>query len=202
MIESMYIGSSDTSTLLSDKNSYGFKKLLQRFVSDEKPYYNAKASPIDALRIGAILEDCYHKILPDNYFSQYKVISDEINVFRASLDFAKLEKGKVVDFDELKTCSFGDFLKLPKLDENYIDIIKKKYKNYYNQIQEQLFCSGLDSANLVFLSVHSYDDNENYHREIKENEYVKFRIFRDEKVIEAIKERGKFFQQIKDFFNR
>jgi len=201
MIETLYIGSGDVASLLSDKNSEGFKKLLQRFVSDEKPYYNAKNSPIDALRTGAILEDQYLKILPDCYYSQYIVVSEEMNVFRASLDFAKLESGKVVDFDELKTCSFDDFLQLQKIGGNYQEFLKKTYKKYYNQVQEQLYCANLELANLVFLVVYSYDDLENYSREIKENEYVKFRIKRDLDVINSITERGKLFQMIKDFYD-
>jgi hypothetical protein len=48
--------------------------------------------------------------------------------------------------------------------------------------------------------VYGYDDTENMRREILENEYIKFRIKRDEKTIERIKERGKFFQEIKDYF--
>ena len=201
MIASLYIGSADTMALLSGKDTEAFIGLLQRFVSNEIPYYNAKSSPIDALRTGAILEDQYLKILPDDYYTQYKVASAEMNVFRASLDFAKLNGGEVVDFDELKTCSFDDFLALQKLGNDYIDFIKKTYKRYYNQIQEQLYCTGLESANLVFLVVYSYDDNENYSREIKENEYIKFRISRDNDVIASIKERGKLFQYIKDYFN-
>jgi hypothetical protein len=196
----MYIGSGDVSSLLAGKDTESFKGLLRRFVSGEKPYYNALASPIDALRTGAILEDRYLEILPEGYYAQYRVISNEMDVFRASLDFARLDGGKVVDFDELKTCSLDDFLKLRDLGDHYVDLIRKSYKKYYNQIQEQLYCSGLDEAGLVFLVAYSYVDEENRAREIRENEYVRFGICRDETVISQIKERGRIFQQIKDFF--
>ena len=100
---SMYIGSGDVAALLAGMDTQTHQKLLQRFVSGEKPYYNAKASPIDALRTGAILEDRYLLTLPDNFFAQYVVVSKEMDVFKSSLDFAKIENGEVVDFDELKS---------------------------------------------------------------------------------------------------
>jgi predicted transcriptional regulator len=67
-------------------------------------------------------------------------------------------------------------------------------------VQAQLFCSKLESANIVFVSVDSYIDEENIFRKIQENEYSKFRIYRDESIISQIKERGKIFQTIKDYF--
>lgn len=200
---SMYIGSGDVAALLSGVKTKTFEKLMQRFVSNEIPYYNAKMSPIDALRTGAILEERYGLILPDDYYPQVKVISDEMDVFKASLDFSKMDNGKVVDFDELKCISLTDFLEIEKFREDTqsgIEYIKKAYKNYYNQVQEQLFCSKLDEANLVFLAVYSYNDEENYFRDIQENEFIKFRIKRDEEVISRIKEKGDIFQKIKDFF--
>lgn len=203
-MESMYIGSGDIHSLMMGKNTDGFAKLLQRFVSGIKPYYNAKASPIDALRTGAILEERYFMTLDDSYYTQYVVKSTEMDVFKCSIDFAKIEDGKIVDFDELKTCNFvPDFLFFEPLKNDYdnaISFIKKYYKSNYYQIQQQLFCTGLDSANLVFLAVYSYDDAENEMRNIKSNEFIKFRIYRDENVISEIKERGKIFQQIKDYF--
>jgi hypothetical protein len=197
MKETMYIGSGDVSALFSGRETKSHISLMQRFVSGEKPYYNARASPVDALRTGAILEDRYLLVLPEEYYPQFVVESEEMDVFKSSLDFARIEKGKVVDFDELKTCSFDDFL---LLRENGVDFKKGAYKKYYNQIQEQLYCTGLPSANLVFLVAYSYVDEENYSREIQENEYVKFRVNRDESVISLIKERGKIFQQIKDYY--
>ena len=197
----MYIGSGDVAALLAGKDTQTHQKLLQRFVSGEKPYYNAKASPIDALRTGAILEERYLLTLPDNFFSQWVVVSNEMDVFKCSLDFAKIEKGEVVDFDELKSIYLSDYLDMVNLNyEALLKHIKKKYKNYYNQIQEQLYCTELDECNLVFLSVTSYDDEENYKRDIQPNEYMKVRIYRDEEVIEKIKERGQIFQQIKDSY--
>jgi hypothetical protein len=204
-MKSMYIGSGDVSDLLKGKHTKGFQNLLRRFCSDEIPGYNAFASPIDALRTGAILEERYYLILPDGYYPQYRVKSGEMDVFSSSIDFAKLNSGKVVDFDELKTCFMTDFLDFQPLKgapyDTCINYIKKYYKNNYSQIQQQLYTTELDEANLVFLEVFTYDDDENKIREIKENEYIKFRIRRDEAVISQIKERGQIFQQIKDYFN-
>lgn len=187
-------------------NTASHQNLLRRFVSDEIPYYNAKASPIDAFRTGAILEERYIQILPDDYYPQYKVTSNEMDVFKCSLDFAKLHEGSVIDFDEMKTCNFDDFLSLEPFrsgtTDEAIKFIKKNYKHYYNQIQEQLHCTGLDSANLVFVVVYSYKDFENETRNIQPNEYIKFRIHRDEKIINLIKKRGEPFQYLKDYYTK
>ena len=51
MTETMYIGSGDVHALMSGKNTKSHIALMQRFVSGIKPYYNAFASPIDALRV-------------------------------------------------------------------------------------------------------------------------------------------------------
>lgn len=205
-MKSMYIGSGDIVKMLAGKNTKSHQSLLSRFVSDEIPYYNAFASPIDACRTGAILEDRYYLILPDGYYPQYKVISSEMDVLTATIDFALLNSGKVIDFDELKSIYFNDFLVMQELVnadyEVYISVIKKLYKIYYNQIQEQLYCSGLDEANLVFLAVYTYEDEVNYSRNIQPNEYIKFRIKRDEHVINIIKERALIFQQIKDYYKQ
>jgi predicted DNA-binding ArsR family transcriptional regulator len=112
-------------------------------------------------------------------------------------------KGKI-DFDELKTANFSDYLEFEAIKNSQTDLlshIKKYYKNNYNQVQQQLLCSGLDSANIVFLAVYSYDDEENMHRDIKENEFIKVRIFRDEAVIAEIKGRAQIFQTIKDYYS-
>lgn len=202
----MYIGSGDVHALMMGKDTKGHLSLLQRFVSDDIPYYNAKASPIDALRTGAILEDRYLQILPDDYFVQYVVRSDEMDVFKCSLDFARINDGRVVDFDELKTISFNDYIDQvqPIRDDNdaLLEYLRKKHKAYYYQVQEQLFCTHLDACNLVFLSVLSYDDAENEVRDIKPNEYCRVRVPRDEKAISEIKERGRIFQQLKDYYNK
>jgi len=197
-MKSMYIGSGDTSSLLAGKKTLAYKKLLQRFVSDEKPYYNAKASPIDALRTGAILEDRYYLYLEDSFYSQCKIICNEFDVIVSTLDFAKYHEDKVVEFQELKTCQFDDFLKLQNAD---IDYIKKAYKNNYNQVQHQLLCTGLESATLVFLVVYEYEDEINYNRIISKDQIIKFEIKRDEIVISKIIERASFFQTIKDLYN-
>ena len=205
MISTMYIGSGDVHALMMGKDTKGHLSLLQRFVSDVIPFYNAKASLIDALRTGAILEDRYFLTLPDGYFPQYVVRSDEMDVFKCSIDFARLDGGKVVDFDELKTMSFNDYLMevepIKGDNDALLAYLRKKHKAYYYQVQEQLFCTHLESCNLVFLSVLSYDDEENNVREIKPNEYCKVRVPRDEKAINEIKERGMIFQQLKDYMN-
>lgn len=198
----MYIGSGDVTALLSGKGTEAHQKLLRRFVSGEVPYYNALASPIDACRTGAILEGRYLLTLPEDYFTQVKVTCGDMDVFRCSLDFARIDKGEVVDFDELKSVSISDFIEINSIEDydGLLAFVRKKYKHYYNQVQEQLYCTGLEEANLVFLCVYSYDDEENYLRDIQPNEVLKVRIGRDEEVISFIKERGRIFQQIKDCY--
>jgi hypothetical protein len=198
----MYIGSGDIHALLSGKETKAHEGLLQRFVSGIKPYYNALSSPIDACRAGAILEDRYILTLENCFFPQYVVQSDEMNIFKASLDFGKIDKGKLVDFHELKSISFNDFLKFIPLETNEerVKYIKKSYKAYYNQVQEQLYCSKLDKAHIVFLSVTSYEDEDNYSRNIQPNEFIVTEIKRDEDVISLIKERGYPFQMLKDYY--
>jgi len=200
----LIIGSGDIRAYLSGTHTKGFAKLLQKFVADDKPYYNSLASPINALRTGAILEQRYLSLLDDSYFIQYKVTNENYDVLRSSIDFAKIENGKIVDFDELKTIWFTEFLdiiipitELPETEQS--KVLKKKFKANFNQVQFQLFCSGLDSANLVFLSANSYEDEENQLRQIKPNEIYKFRIKRDNEVIAKIEERAKFFQHIKNY---
>lgn len=204
MIVSAYIGSGDISSLMAGKDTKAYLSLMQRFVSDEIPVRNAKESPIDALRTGAILEDRFYLTLDDGWFCQYFVQSKGMDVFKATLDFAKLEKGEVVDFIELKTVNFDDYLTMiePIKHDNaaLVEYLKKKHKAYYQQIQEQLYCTGLERAHLCFLSVTSYDDEENYTRDIKPNEYTIVTVERDDEMIDAICERGLIFQRIKDNF--
>ncbi|MDH6304641.1 hypothetical protein M2459_001377 [Parabacteroides sp. PF5-5] len=205
-MKSMYIGSGDIKDILKGKHTKGFQNFCRKFFSDEIPYYNSFNSPIDALRTGAILEEKYFQMLPDGYYPQYKVSSEEMSVLLATLDFAKIESGKVVDFDELKTCFCTDFLimqdyKDSEYDE-YVSFLKKvsKYKQNYEQVQHQLYVTGLEEANLAYLEVQTYDDEENKKRIILPDEVIKFRIKRDSEVIEKIKERAAFFQHIKDYF--
>lgn len=201
----LYIGSGDTSSLLMGKDTEGYFNLFKKFISNDREHYNAKASPINALRAGAILEEKYFETLDDSYYSQHKVVCKEKDVLCCSLDFAKINNGIVVDFDELKTCNFNDFLNFEQFrkdDSGIVEYLKKNYKNNYNQVQQQLLCTELESANIVFLVVYSYDDEENYNRVIKDNEYIKFRITRDESVISKILERAEIFQTIKDNFKK
>lgn len=204
MIISAYIGSGDVAAMMAGKDTKTYLSLMQRFVSNELPVRNAKESPIDALRTGAILEERFLLTLDDSYFAQYFVQSEEMDVFKATLDFAKLDGGEVVDFIELKTVGFNDYLTMvePIRDdyEALLEFLKKKHKNYYFQIQEQLYCTKLKKAHLCFLSVTSYDDDENYTRIIKPHEYTIVEVERDDEVIDAICERGKIFQTIKDNF--
>ena len=88
----LVIGSGDANALLMGKETKGFQDLIRKFVANDKPYYNALASPIDQLRSGFILEEAYFKQLPDYYYSQIKKSSKEINVCVSTLDFAVLEK--------------------------------------------------------------------------------------------------------------
>jgi len=199
------IGSGDISALMSGIHTKGFGDLMRKFVDEDKPYYNALASPIDALRTGAILEQNYLKLLSDDYFIQYKVTNKEMDVFTSSIDFAKINGGKVIDFDEMKTIHFSDYIGLIipiiGLDEKaQKEMILKNFKKYYYQVQIQLFCAELESANLVFVSVDSYNDDENFAREIQENECSKFRVYRDEKIISEITKKGEIFQTIKNYF--
>lgn len=196
-MKSMYIGSGDTSALLAKRDTLAFSRLISRFVSNEKPNYNALASPINALRTGAILEDRYFLSLPDGYYSQCKSICKEMDVLTSTIDFAAYENDKIVEFQELKTCQFDDFLKLQSAN---IDYVKKAYKNNYNQVQHQLLCSGLNKATLVFLVVYEYDDEINYNRDIIESDLVKFEINRDKEVISKILDRALFFQNIKNSY--
>lgn len=204
MIETMYIGSGDIAALMSGKKTKAHISLMQRFVSGVKPHYNALASPIDALRTGAILEQRFLIFLPLWFLPQYVVFSEEMNVFKASLDFAEVKDGEVKDFIELKTIYLNDYIdNIQPIKENndkLLDYLKKKHKNYYNQVQEQLYCTGFDSCSVCFLCVNSYDDEENYNRIITEDDFTLVRVNRDEKVISNIKERGFIFQQIKDYY--
>ncbi len=201
----LYIGSGDIKSILMGTDTKGYQDFLRKFVSDEKPNYNSFASPIDALRTGAILEQRYLLTLGNDYFCQWKSTYNEMDVFTSSIDFAKINDGEIVDFDELKTIWLTDYLDIIQPLEQlsiseYTQVLKKKFKQNYEQIQAQLMCSGLLSANLVFLSVETYDDEINFTRNINENEYSKFRIYRDDEVIDKIKQRGQIFQTIKNNF--
>ena len=204
MMLSTYIGSGDVSSMMAGKDTKAYLSLMQRFVSNEIPYYNAKESPIDALRTGAILEERFFLTLDDSWFCQYFVQSGEMDVFKATLDFAQINGGEVVDFIELKTVGFNDYITMvePIRDDNkaLVEFLKKKHKSYYYQIQEQLYCTNLERAHLCFLSVTSYDDEENYQRIINSHEYTLVEVERDDEMINAIKERGQIFQTIKNNF--
>jgi hypothetical protein len=202
-MDTMYIGSGDVTALLSGLNTETHYNLLRRFVSGVKPYYNAKNSPIDALRTGAILEDRYYLCLDDSWFSQYRVQSEDMDVFKASLDFARLDAGVVCEFEEVKTVELDDYMNIKAMDEaERLKTVKKKYKHYYNQVQEQLYCTGLPFATMVFVAVLSYDDDVNYNRIIEPHEIMKVRIDRDDGVVNLIKERGKPFQMLKDYYTK
>lgn len=159
MIETMYIGSGDIHALMSGKETKSHIALMQRFVSGVKPNYNAYASPIDALRTGAILENRYLLTLPDNYFTQYVVKSEEMDVFKCSLDFAKIEKGKLVDFDELKTLFLSDYLEFiePIKNDNkaLVEYVKKNISliiiKYRNSFIAQSWKVVTLSSSLLFL---------------------------------------------------
>lgn len=202
----MIIGSGDIAKLLSGLKTKGYRELWQKFTSLEPPYYNALASPIKATRAGAILELRYVHYLGDDYYTQVKASVETHSVLMVSLDFAKREKGKIVDFEELKTIFLPDFIDLikPMKDRSKNEVkafLKKNFKKYYNQFQSELLATDLPEATMVFVSVKSYEDDENYNRIIKDNDVVKFRVSRDEEVIELIKRRLGVFQTVKDHFD-
>jgi hypothetical protein len=183
----MTIGSGDTTQLLSATTTKGFKSLLQKFVSDDRPYYNALASPIDALRTGAILEDRYALNL-GNHYPQVRKKCKDYPCLISTLDFVELNGGEVVNFIEAKTMWIDDLLA-------FKDIPLPNYK----QVQFQLLCSGLDRAEIHFIPVYSYDDSVNKSRIIDDSEVLKFTVECDNKVIDKIKERASFFQNIADY---
>ncbi len=199
------IGSADAPKLISGKHTKGYADLWRKFLDENPPYYNSFASPIDALRTGAILEVPYFNSLPDDYFVQVKKHHDEFNAMTSSLDFSRLDKGKVIEFEELKTIHISDYIDLivamrkMSKDEQQ-ETIRKKFRNNFIQIQFQLSCTGLDSAKLSFLSVESYDDEVNARRVITDDDVTKFDVFRDKEIITLIEERAQMFQQVKDHF--
>jgi hypothetical protein len=199
----LLIGSGDVGNLLMGLKTKGYADLWRKFLSEHPPYYNAFNSPIDALRTGAILEDVYSNYSDDVFYSQVKVTDKDQDIFRSSLDFAKIENGEIVDFEELKTIYLPDYIEIIKaidgLDDK-VSVIKKKFNTNYNQVQFQLKCTGLDKATLVFLSVETYDDEENKRRILEPKDYTKFEIPRDEEVISKIRERGEIFQLVKNNF--
>lgn len=197
----MRIGSGDTAKLLRGKNTKGFRELLTNFILDKPRHNNALNSPIHAFRAGAILEEVMYRYMPEEYLSQVRVQSEEFDVLTSTLDFAKLDQGKVVHFIEMKAINFDDFIALNACADK-LSFIKKKYKSYYNQTQEQLFVSKLRSCTLRFVIVYDAEnDLENWNREFKENEMLDITITRDNKVIKKIKERAQFFQTIKNYLN-
>lgn len=204
MMISTYIGSGDVSAMMAGKDTKTYQSLLQRFVSNDIPVHNAKESPIDALRTGAILEERFFLTLDDSWFYQYFVQSKMMDVFKATLDFAQIDNGEVIDFIELKTVGFNDYITdiepIRQDNDALVSYLQRKHKHYYNQVQEQLYCTGLQKAHLCFLSVTSYDDDENYQRIINSNEYTMIEVERDEEVIKQICSRGEIFQAIKDNF--
>jgi hypothetical protein len=100
----------------------------------------------------------------------------------------EFDGGEVVNFIEVKTMWIDDLLA-------FKDIPLSNYK----QVQFQLLCSGLDKAEIHFIPVYTYDDSVNKSRIIDDNEVLKFIVERDEQVIDKIRERASFFQNIADY---
>lgn len=199
----MYIGSGDTSALLAGKTTKAHTDLLRRFVSDTIPQYNALASPIDALRTGVIIEDRYYLTLPEGWYPQVKVVCSEMDCLKSSLDFARIDAGNIVEFKETKTVFFTDFVEIEAYadyPDQAVKFIKKNYKSYYNQVQQQLLCSGLLSATLVFICVYDYDDEANKVREIADRDCLEFTIEREDAVMARIREAAQPFQMLKDYY--
>ncbi len=202
---SLVIGSGDIPKLIMGRNTKGYRDLWQKFISTNPPHYNSFASPIDALRTGAILERAYLDYVGEDYFFQVKQTCSSNSVLTVSLDFAKFDKGNVCDFDELKTMFLPDYINIikPLLSLNQEDqqeFIKRKFKNNYFQIQSQLLACNLSEANMVFLSVESYEDEVNKSRIIQHKDVCKFRIKADLEAIEIIENRLEIFQSVKDDF--
>ena len=202
---SLIIGSGDVPKLISGKHTKGYRELWMKFIDPLPPNYNSLASPINALRTGAILEVPYLNYLGDDYYPQVKVPSESMDVLKVSIDFAKYSKGEIIDFDELKTIFITDFIEIVKPMQNASQadqqkFVKAKFRSNYYQIQSQLFASGLQAANMAFLSVETYDDEKNESRVIIDNDVVKFRIKRDDEAINLIEERLGIFQTVKDNF--
>lgn len=198
-MKSMYLGSADTPALLADVQTKANQALLRRFVSGCTPVYNALASPIDALRTGAILEERMAEIVED-YLPQFRVIDEEMNVFRATLDFAHLEGGEVINFIEQKTIWWEEFAELMEAKEQgrELDYILKNRKHEFQQVQQQIMCTGVNFGTMRFVSVYTYDDDVNRTRDIQPYEWTDVVIRPDDKIIKAIRRRGEIFQKIKD----
>lgn len=194
----MRIGSGNVKDLLQDTKTKGFKNLLIDFIKDEPQYRNALNSPIQQFRTGVILEEVMYKSMPDNYMAQVRVQSKEYDIMTCTLDFALLDKGKITYFVEMKTLNFDSFISLFSAT-NKLDYVKKHYKSYYNQVQEQMLVTGLKTCTIMFVVVLSDDDNDNWNRVFKKGEKLDVVIPFDKKVGDKIIERIKFFQQIKDF---
>lgn len=193
------VGSGDIKMLMAkNKETKSYKSFLAKFFGIEQIKYNALASPIVQFRTGAILEQMYYRTLPLTWSCQERIQCKELPVLTVSLDFALVKNSKVIEFEELKTI---DFFKLMDMQSKCIDCdyIKKKHKDYYYQIQSQLLATDLEYATLIFLAVYTYDDIKNKTRKVKENELMRIKIPRDEKVIDEIKKELIIFQQIKEY---
>lgn len=197
------IGSGDIKDLLAGQNTKQHSKLWDKFLSDDRPHYNARNTPIDQLRTGAILEERYYDYLPDYYLAQGKITSKEMDVLTVTLDFSST---KSEYFEELKSVYFDDFIILQKEQakgyKSFLNFIKKRYSIYYNQIQSQLYATGYNIGCLTFIVVYSYVDADNLSREIKPNELIKIMVPKDKNVISDIKHRLTPFQQVKDFYTK
>jgi hypothetical protein len=187
------IGSGDVNVLIAkNKTTKTYKGFIEKFFGITTIIYNAYASPIDHFRVGQILEDRYYEYLSDDWYTQVKTTNEDCPVLVSTLDFARLEQGKVVEFEECKTINFLDFI---AIGEDYD--IKKKKRPAYNQVQHQLYTSKLDFCTVVFICVYDYDDEHNRNRVIEDKDIKKFEVYRDEEVITQILEQAQPFNQFK-----
>lgn len=187
------IGSGSVKFLLAkNKDTKSYKGFIEQFFGIKQIDYNAYFSPIHALRIGQITEDRYYEILEDDWYSQVRVVCPECKVLQASIDFAKMEKNKVTEFQEVKTINFDEFI---HIDSEYN--VKKKKKAYYEQIQHQLLCTGLDQCTLTFICVFDYNDETAYTRVIKPREIKQLTVKRDEVIIKKILECAEPFELLR-----
>ena len=195
----MRIGSGNTKDLLQDVKTKGFKNLLISFIKDEPEHRNALNSTTPQFRTGAILEEVMYKKMPDCYLPQVRVQSKDFDSLTCTLDFAIMEKGSVLYFVEMKSLNFDSFIALYSA-ENKLDFVKKHYKSYYNQVQEQMLVTGLKTCTLMFVVV--YDENNdaaNWNRTFGKDEIINIAVPFDKEVGDKIIERVGFFQLIKDF---
>lgn len=183
------IGSGDVNLLLSkNKNTKTYHGFIEKFFGIKQVEYNAYYSPIEHLRYGQMMEDAYIKEYGGDWYTQVKSVG-EMDVLVSTLDLAQIENGKITDFEEIKSINYNEFLDItPDYD------IRKRKRNIYNQVQQQLYTTHLLSCNVTFLCVYDYERL----IDIQDNDIKKIIVERDEEVIAEIKRQAAPFQLFKN----